>query len=112
MGIGVSRRSVLKGSVVGTAAVALGAKAGAAPAGSVDIESPLIFHSPEFEPFCDELHSLSTLSGNEITLTAQVGQHAFHRIFPRPQHCRTAAERSVAVIWALPSRRIPASRSC
>lgn len=61
MGIGVSRRSVLKGSVVGTAAVALGAKAGAAPAGSVDIESPLIFHSPEFEPFCDELHSLSTL---------------------------------------------------
>ncbi len=44
MGIGVSRRSVLKGSVVGTAAVAFGAKAGAAPAGSVDIESPLIFH--------------------------------------------------------------------
>lgn len=82
MGIGVSRRSVLKGSVVGTAAVALGAKAGAAPAGSVDIESPLIFHSPEFEPFCDELPSLSTLSGNEITLTAQVGQHAFHRDFP------------------------------
>ena len=55
MGIGVSRRSVLKGSVVGTAAVALGTKASAVPTGSVDIESPLIFHSPEFEPFCDEL---------------------------------------------------------
>lgn len=82
MGIGVSRRSVLKGSVVGTAAVAWGAKASAVPSGSADVESPLIFHSPEFEPFCDELPSLSRLSGNEITLTAQVGQHAFHRDFP------------------------------
>ncbi len=72
MGIGVSRRSVLKGSVVGTAAVAWGAKARAVPSGSADVESPLIFHSPEFEPFCDELPSLSTLSGNKITLTAQV----------------------------------------
>ncbi|MEU0542124.1 multicopper oxidase domain-containing protein [Nocardia sp. NPDC005978] len=73
------RRGLLRGGIIGTAAVALswnGIRSASAP------PSPLIFHSPELTPFVDDLPRLPVISGRELHVTAATTTHRFHRDLP------------------------------
>ncbi|MFR9749669.1 multicopper oxidase family protein [Nocardia sp. 004] len=56
-----------------------GSRAGGQPLWPDGIESPLIFHSPEIEPFVDELPRLPFLRGDRLDLAATTTTHRFHR---------------------------------
>ena len=45
-------------------------------------DSPLLFHSPDLEPYVDELPRPQVLTGEAIDLAARTGSHRFHRDLP------------------------------
>ncbi|MGU3432523.1 multicopper oxidase family protein [Actinomycetes bacterium M1A6_2h] len=79
----VSRRQMLRGLGISSAAITLGTlttfRSSAAP-GTFD--SPLIFHSPALEPFRDALPVLPTSSGTDLSITSTTSTHRFHADLP------------------------------
>ncbi|WP_291079559.1 multicopper oxidase family protein [Dietzia sp. UBA5065] len=79
----MTRRRLL-GSAAGVAGIGL---AGAAVTRAQDGpgssgRSPLLFHSPDLEPYVDELPRPPVLTGETIDLAARTGSHRFHRDLP------------------------------
>ncbi|WP_067702507.1 multicopper oxidase family protein [Nocardia jejuensis] len=72
----IGRRRLLRGTVLGAAALAMswnGIRVRGEPS------SPLVFHSPDLTPFVDELPRPPVVSGRELELTATTTTHRFHR---------------------------------
>ncbi|RVW00245.1 multicopper oxidase family protein [Rhodococcus xishaensis] len=83
---GISRRTFNRGLAWTAGAVGLGAAESAAAGaqdlgdlGSVDPLHPLLFASPNLEPFVDELPLLPVIAGSELELRAASTVHRFHR---------------------------------
>ncbi|UVE96926.1 multicopper oxidase domain-containing protein [Dietzia sp. B32] len=79
----VTRRRVL-GTAAGVAGMGLvGASATRAQIGPGSVgPSPLLFHSPDLEPYVDDLPRPEVLRGENLGLTARTGRHRFHRDLP------------------------------
>lgn len=75
----ISRRTLLAGLAVGTGAVLLGDRAFA---DGPDISRPLLFHSPQLEPFVDELPIVPRLDSSSFRIDAVTARHSFHRDLP------------------------------
>ena len=82
-GSAVSRRRLL-GAAVGVAGVGmLGVSAPRAQEGLGSLgPSPLLFHSPDLEPYVDELPRPDVMRGENLDLAARTGTHRFHRDLP------------------------------
>ena len=80
----VLNRRRLLGTAAGIAGVGLvGAAATRAQIGAGSLgPSPLLFHSPELEPYVDELPRPEVMRGENLDLTARTGVHRFHRDLP------------------------------
>lgn len=79
----MSRRRVL-GAAVGVAgAGVLGVSATRAQSGPGSLgPSPLLFHSPDLEPYVDELPRPDVMTAENLELAARTGTHRFHRDLP------------------------------
>lgn len=79
----MSRRRLL-GSAAGVAGIGLAGAAVTRAQGGPGSSgpSPLLFHSPDLEPYVDELPRPQALDGESIDLAARTGSHQFHRDLP------------------------------
>ena len=80
----VLNRRRLLGTAAGVAGAALvGAAATRAQSGPGSLgPSPLLFHSPDLEPYVDELPRPDVMRGDSLELAARTGTHRFHRDLP------------------------------
>lgn len=76
----VSRRRMLQAAVIGATGIAASRVAlGGAPATARGpLEAPLIFHSPEVQPFVDPLPIQQQLTGGRYDLVGRTTMHRFH----------------------------------
>lgn len=79
----MSRRRLL-GAAAGVAGIGItGAPAARAQGGPGSVDpSPLLFHSPDLQPYVDALPRPEVLSGESPELAARTGIHRFHRDLP------------------------------
>ncbi|MGW0324650.1 multicopper oxidase family protein [Nocardia sp. NPDC003183] len=76
----IDRRRLLRAAGAGLLGAALlEIPVSAVPPG---VRSPLLFHSPQVEPFVDELPRLPVLRGTQLDLIASTTTHRFHRDLP------------------------------
>ncbi len=88
----ISRRAFNRGLVWTAGAIGAGAAGMAAvraqdlgDLGNIDPARPLLFASPELEPFVDPLPRLPVLTGSQLELRAASTTHRFHRdLAPSP----------------------------
>ncbi|MBF6353840.1 multicopper oxidase domain-containing protein [Nocardia higoensis] len=78
----IGRRDVLRGAGVVAAAGALGGLTRSAGAEPIEVENPLLFHSPAVEKFVDELPRIPVVRGSRLEIDASTTTHKFHRDLP------------------------------